>query len=270
MFPAQHTCRNDLIKAVQSLQSGVDFARLQKAEPNSPEWHRIRDRRDIVTASRLAAATGYSEYESRYRHLQERRYNVKKDFTNNTHVQRGVRLEPAILSLLRRVLRQLCTGWEVIGAVGLFVREPFAATPDGFVCSGSGKIFPLEVKSRSRADSLDGIPLHYALQVLAQVYCTGAAGGFYFSVTADSGWRLMFLRFTPEVAEWLRDHLRNRTRWFIDALAGNAQMPERQSKKKEECREANELLQRNTFVLAHSEAETFQFLAAQRYILCLQ
>lgn len=253
---------------MRSLKSNVDFARMHKSEPNTPQWHAVRARKDIVTASRLAAATGYSQYESRFNHYRERLAGVQKDLSDNPHVQRGVRLEPAIIDLLRRVLQPL--EMEVLGAVGLFIREPFAATPDGFVVTGTGQVFPLEVKSRSRLDPLDGIPIHYALQVLSQVYCTGAAGGFYFSVTADCGWRLMFLRFSDEVAEWLRAHLRQRTRWFIDALAGVAQLPARQHNKLKDIQVAKEMLDRNTFVLAHGEGEVFEFLASQRYILCLQ
>jgi predicted phage-related endonuclease len=218
---------------VQVSKSDIDISRCAvTVEEGGEMWHRLRADPSIVTASRLASATGFDRYKSRYAYFEERCKGVSPSLASNPAVQRGILLEPAIVDVLRRFLEPC--GWRVLGGCGLFVdREQthWGATPDGFVVSpGGAAAFPLEVKSRGALDD-ETVPLNYCLQMHCQIYCTGAAGAFYFSVCSGQGWNLWFLRRTRKLEEAHRDTVWPRSEQFIRCVRSKLAGEPEQSKR---------------------------------------
>lgn len=176
-----------------SFRSSVDFSRTHKKGAHSlnAEWFAARASDDNVSASKVGAVLGVDPYNSAKKMWELAcGMRVADDLNDNPHVQRGRQMEPALIDLLRSILP---VDWCVIGNTALFQRDEICATPDGFLLSPLNDTYILEIKCPHSLKDRTHIPVHYALQMLAQMVATGARGGFFFECSLEEGWRLFFL-----------------------------------------------------------------------------
>jgi len=197
-------------------------ALLRNAPHGSEEWLKYRANVAIVTASEVAACVGLSPCATPKKMFELRRGLVPRDdLSKNHHVQRGLRLEAPIRRLLQRILHlhESTRDWLVLGETGLYSKDVYGATPDGFVTPDRGRsLFPLEIKSRSSADPVDAPPLRYLIQLACHIVCTGARGGFYFSVTNDGAARAFFLTRNAAFDSFWREHIDDAAHKFIHTM----------------------------------------------------
>lgn len=141
-------------------------------EVGSLEW--LEARVQNVTATEVASLFGLNKYKSANA-LMKDKVSPKKIWSQ--HIRRGRILEPAVLQALREDM-----GWDVAlygGTDGVSFYQygdaRLSATPDGMLLNGKGDVTALvELKTASnvRMDDWDyTVPVHYALQVHAQMMC---------------------------------------------------------------------------------------------------
>jgi len=253
--------------------SVIDFRRCDVAAKHGTQrWFDVRADPALITASRLGEATGRSKCGSAYAVYEERAQGKKRTFGDFSRqsMERGTRLEPAIIEHLRRQLAP--HGWKVLGQAGLFIGagewKHHAATPDGFVVSPSGQVYVLEVKSRMHLDRLDAIPLQYAMQMLSQMGCTGSNGAFYFSVTNHGGWRLFFMRRSAALEQWARATVLPAAERFVAAACGNrSPPPKKQRGRGDAVKCAEEAFRESLTLVASDERPVFADIGAAVAVL---
>lgn len=196
-------------------ESNVDFERAYQphfGEYLSEEWFKARQRVNVISASRLAAALGLEASKSVAGAWRERLQEIKVEqpvrLEQNYHMRRGVLAEPVLIEYLRVILEP--HGCKVLSNTGIFQHPDyphFSATPDGFVIFRDGSVFPLEIKCPEHI-SVDkvGIPVRYGPQLITQMCSTGARGCFFFECSPTDGYRLLCLhRF--ELLQWFIDEV---------------------------------------------------------------
>ena len=122
-----------------------------------------------LTASDIGAAVGIDPYKSRLALYAEKTGMLLPQADNNA-MRRGRWLEAAVLS----AIREENPDWEVRPA-GIYLRDPalrLGATPDALAVTDEPGITNIQCKVVNRPgyerDWVDGPPLHYQLQTLAE------------------------------------------------------------------------------------------------------
>jgi len=131
-------------------------------EPNSPEWHELRD--TGIGGSDVAAIVGVSKYQSAYALWAKKCKLIPDDFTDNQAMEWGRRLESVIFEKFEDSHPEL----EVYTA-GTFrnvARDFQIVNPDGVIKYPDGSYGILEIKTaRYEDDWVNGVPRYYQTQV---------------------------------------------------------------------------------------------------------
>lgn len=226
----------DTLRAIDDLyESHVDFEACHRPDLGSyttEAWYRSRQRREIVSASRLADVLGFG-FKSVSAAFRERVLEIRSEAppqVDNHHMYRGRLAEPVLLDYLRAILKKVDPGWRVIGNEDQFAnaaRYPFlSATPDGFIISPRGNVYVLEMKCPERLKMDEhGIPLCYAPQVVCQMVCTGARGAFFFQCSPEDGYRLYFMIHNELTDFFIEDVMKPACLEFVRRLETNEEPP---------------------------------------------
>jgi putative phage-type endonuclease len=190
----------------------VEAVYLGKVIPGSPEWL------PLMSASKIAAVLGLSQYESRFS-LWHRMAGLAAPDPDNDIRRRGHYLEPA----LRAWFRDQHPDWDV-QETGTWLhgeRDWQAATPDGLVFPPDGPTAALECKTAAYFEDwgtpgTDEIPVGYRAQVIWQMDTLGLDTA-YISVLND---RLQFLEYVVHYDADEASFMRKAAREFLDSLPG--------------------------------------------------
>lgn len=150
----------------------------------SDEW--LEFRRSFITATEISVLLGLNKYNNPTKLIDEKK-NPK--FVANVYTRMGKILEPAVANLTEELLGLPVHSYakENKDVVFFDTATKLSATPDGFVVTEDGT-FAVELKTTSKKNLETwgkSPPLHYAVQLLQQMYLTGADGGFLTIMTPE-------------------------------------------------------------------------------------
>lgn len=140
-----------------------------------------RKRRQGLGASDIPAILGASPWSGEH-DVYSAKLGLAAPFYMTERMEWGLRNEPIVAEKFRELHPELL--WEDAQETLTHPDDPIAmATPDGFARAADGTLYVVQIKT---AGSFDGwgepgtqlVPRHYRLQVLWEMYVTGAAGAF--------------------------------------------------------------------------------------------
>lgn len=147
---------------------------------NSPEWHKLRDGKGVISGSEIGTILGLSPFTSAVTLWAQKTGRLPNQIVGNTAMRLGQLVEPAIFTLFQEQHPE----YQVY-EVGTYAHKQYDwahANPDGVVVDESGEAFILEIKHT--ATYWDAVPEHYKAQVFWYMWVTGLKKAVFAVVNA--------------------------------------------------------------------------------------